>query len=208
MTIREIVGEGLHYARTCRSLWLFGFFVGVGSAGGSNGGGGTGGDGSAGGAAAIGGAAVIGRLLEPSVTSVALIASVIIVAVVAGIVLRFVGEGALIEGIVRARQGDAMTTRQGFRAGWAHWGVLLRIALLYVAAIVASVALLAAPCVIALYALGPVGGVLSAFPPSSSPCRGWSRCIWCRRSRRGSPCSKIGAPSTPSGARGSSCMAG
>ena len=164
MTIREIVGEGLHYARTCRSLWLFGFFVGVGSAGGSNGGGGTGSDGGAGGAAAIGGAAVIGRLLEPSVTSVALIASVIIGAIVAGIVLRFVGEGALIEGIVRARQGDAMTTRQGFRAGWAHWGVLLRIALLYVAAIVASVAVLAAPCVIALYALGPVGGVLFGLP--------------------------------------------
>ena len=44
MTIREIVGEGFHYARTCRSLWLFGFFVGIAS-GGSNGGGGGGGGG-------------------------------------------------------------------------------------------------------------------------------------------------------------------
>ena len=47
MTIGEIVREGLHYARTCRSLWLFGFFVGL-SGGSSNGGGGGGGHGSAG----------------------------------------------------------------------------------------------------------------------------------------------------------------
>ena len=39
MTIREIIGQGFYYARTCRSLWLFGFFVGIAS-GGSNGGGG------------------------------------------------------------------------------------------------------------------------------------------------------------------------
>ena len=56
--------------------------------------------------------------------------------------MRYVGEGALIEGIVRARQGGVMTMREGFRAGWAHWGVLVRIALLYFAAIVGSVAVL------------------------------------------------------------------
>jgi hypothetical protein len=74
--------------------------------------------------------------------------------------MRFVGEGALIEGVVRARQGGTMTTREGFRAGWAHWGVLVRIALLYFATTIGSVALLAAPCVIALQTLGPLGGVL------------------------------------------------
>jgi len=31
MTIREIIRQGLHYARTCKSLWLFGFFVGIAS---------------------------------------------------------------------------------------------------------------------------------------------------------------------------------
>ena len=36
MTIGEIIEQGFHYARTCRSLWLFGFFVGIAS-GGSNG---------------------------------------------------------------------------------------------------------------------------------------------------------------------------
>ena len=33
MTIREIVRQGFYYARTCRSLWLFGFFVGIASGG-------------------------------------------------------------------------------------------------------------------------------------------------------------------------------
>ena len=78
--------------------------------------------------------------------------------------MRFVSEGALIEGVVRARQGRTMTTREGFRAGWAHWGVLVRIALLYVAAFIGSVGLLAAPCVIALRAVGPLGGVVFGIP--------------------------------------------
>jgi hypothetical protein len=83
---------------------------------------------------------------------------------VAGFVMRFLSEGALIEGIVRARKGGAMTTREGFRAGWAHWGVLARIALLYVAAIIGSMALLLAPGVIAWRAFGPVGALLLALP--------------------------------------------
>jgi hypothetical protein len=152
MTIREIIRQGLYYARTCRSLWLFGFFVGI-TTGGSNGGG-TGGHGHAGGAAAGVG------FPDLSVMEIALIAVIIIVAVIAFIVMRFVGEGALIEGIVRARQGGTMTIREGFRAGWAHWGVLVRIALIYFVATIGSVALLAAPCVIALQAFGALGAVL------------------------------------------------
>ncbi len=47
--------------------------------------------------------------------------------------------------------------------------------------------------------VGPLGAVL-ARPSrrSSSPCRGWSRCRWCRRSPCGSPCSRTGARSTRS----------
>ena len=159
MTISEIVGQGLHYARTCKSLWLFGFFVGIAS-GGSGGGGGGGGSGVRG----IGGALGGGDPFGLSVTAIALIIVVVILAVVAAIVMRFVSEGALIEGVVRARQGGTMTTREGFRAGWAHWGVLVRIALLYFAAIIGSLVLLAAPCVIALQALGPLGGVALGIP--------------------------------------------
>ena len=160
MTIREIVRQGLYFARTCRSLWLFGFFVGI--AGGSSPvtytvRSGAGRDGDGGGAAA-------GGLLDLSVTEVALIAIVIVLAIAVVVVMRFVGEGALIEGVVRARKGGTMTAREGFRSGWAHWGVLVRIALLYLAATIGSVAVLAVPCVIALQALGPFGGVLLGVP--------------------------------------------
>ena len=87
-----------------------------------------------------------------------------ILALLAAIVMRFVGEGALIEGVVRVRRGGTMTTSEGWCAGWAHWGVLVRIALLYVAVTVGSLALLGAPCVIALQALGLLGGVVFGIP--------------------------------------------
>ena len=156
MTIGEFVKQGLHHARTCRSLWLFGFFVGLAS-GGSNGGAGGGGNGNA-------GAGAGGGFPDLSPTGLALIAIAVILTIVVAVVMRFVGEGALIEGIVRARQGGTMTTREGFRAGWAHWGVLVRIALIYVAATVGSMVLLVAPCVIALRALGRLGAVLFGVP--------------------------------------------
>ena len=148
MTITEIVRQGLYYARTCKSLWLFGFFVGMASGGSSGGGGGQGNG---------GGASFSLALLAP-------LAAVAVVAVLALIVMRFISEGALIEGVARTRKGGAMTTREAFRAGWAHWGVLLRIALLYFAVTLGSLALLAAPCVIALQALGPLGAIALGIP--------------------------------------------
>ncbi len=157
MTILEIVKEGLHHARNRRSLWLFGFFVGVWS-GGSNGGGND-----SGGGDAIGGVAAAG-LLASSGTLLASIAVVLVAVSLTFLVLRFVGESALIEGVVRARRGGSMTTREGFRAGWAHWGVLLRIALLYVAATLVTVGLLVALCVIAWHLLGALGAVLVGLP--------------------------------------------
>jgi hypothetical protein len=57
-----------------------------------------------------------------------------------------------------------MTIGEGFRAGWAHWGVLVRITLLYFAATIGSLALLAAPCVLAVQAFGPLGGVVLGIP--------------------------------------------
>ena len=156
MTISEITRQGLHYAGTCRYLWLFGFFVGMASGGSS--GGGRGGDGADGGwSVGIGPVAFSVEEIASAVAAIALALAVLII-------MRFVGEGALIEGIARARTGGTMTTREGFRAGWAHWGVLVRIALLYFAATAGSVALLAAPCVIALQALGPIGAVLLGIP--------------------------------------------
>jgi len=73
-------------------------------------------------------------------------------------------ESSLDEGVVRARRGRTTTTREGFRAGWAHWGVLMRIAILYVGATFGSLALLVAPCVIALRAFGLLGAALFGIP--------------------------------------------
>jgi hypothetical protein len=157
MTIGEILRHGFHYAWTCRSLWLFGFVVGAAS-GGSSGSGGGGGGGGAGGAAAAG----FGALF--SIPLLAAIAVAVPLLIVAAIVMRFVSEGALIEGIVRAREGRAMTTREGFRAGWAHWGVLVRIALLFVAAVAGSMVVLGAPGVLALRAYGAGAGLALAIP--------------------------------------------
>jgi hypothetical protein len=154
MTIREMIGQGVHYARTSKSLWLFGFVVGAASGGSS--GGGSGGDGGGGGAAAVGG------LL--AATEIVPIAIAILVAVAVAIIIRFISEGALIEGVARARQGAALTTREALRAGWAHWGVLTRISLLYFGAAAVSIALLVAPIVLAVRGLGALGGVLVGLP--------------------------------------------
>jgi hypothetical protein len=160
MTISEIIGSGFHYARTCKSLWLFGFVVGVAS-GGANGGGSHQDGGAGGGAAAI---ALGSALPDLSRMGLALIVLAVLLAVAAGFVLRFVSEGALIEGVVRARRGTPMTTGEGFRAGWAHWGVLVRIALIYLGVTAVSVGLLVAAGVAALLTLGPVAAVLVAVP--------------------------------------------
>ena len=157
MTIVDIVKESLHYARACRWLWLFGFFVGVWSGGSNGSGSGSGGGGAIGGAAAAGVLATSGTLL-------ASLAVLLVIVAATFLVLRFVGEGALIEGVVRARRGGAMTTREGFRAGWAHWGVLVRIALVYLAATLGTLALLVALCVGAWYAFGLAGAVLTGIP--------------------------------------------
>lgn len=169
MTIVELIKQGLYYARTCKSLWLFGFVVGIAS-GGSNGGGGGGGHDDAGGAAGVAGvaaaagAAAAGGFMNLSTAQIAALAIVCLVIIAAAIIMRFVAEGALIEGVVRARQGGNMTTREGFRAGWAHWGVLVRIALLYFAATVVSLVVLVAPCALAAWAFGPVGAILLGIP--------------------------------------------
>ena len=104
MTIFEIVRQGLHYAFRCRSLWLFGFVVGVasgGSSGGSHGGGNAQGSaaGAVGAAAGAAGAAASGAFPFVSGWLVWLIVGAVLLVAAAGIILRFVAEGALIEGI-------------------------------------------------------------------------------------------------------------
>jgi hypothetical protein len=162
MTIIELIKQGFYYARTCRSLWLFGFFVGLASGGSNGGGGGT--DHSDASGAAVGAAAAAFGFLNFSAREIAPLVIVGLIAIAFFVIMRFVGEGALIEGVARARRGGRMTTREGFRAGWAHWGVLVRIALLYFAVTVGSLALLAVPCVIAMKTFGVIGVVIYAIP--------------------------------------------
>ena len=158
MTIGEMIRQGFHYARTCRSLWLFGFVVGIAS-GGSGGGSGRG-------AGSGGGAGAAGFPFAVSSTDFLPVLLVIIgVVVILGVMvmlMHFVSEGALIEGIVKAREGGRMTTGDGFRAGWTHWGVLLRIALIYFAMVAGSLLLLAAPVVLAIRASGGIGATAVA----------------------------------------------
>lgn len=164
MTIGESIRQGFHYARSCRSLWIFGFIVGLASGGSSSGGAGGGnGGGVDDGMAGIAGLPFALSIANIPAVVLAILAVVAVVAVVT-VIVHYVSEGALIEGIVRARQGGRMSTREGFRAGWAHFGVLLRIAILYFATLVGSLVVLVAPCVLALRAFGPMGGVALGVP--------------------------------------------
>jgi hypothetical protein len=134
VSIVEIVRQSLQIARTHKSLWLFAFIVGLGSGGGRGGG-----------ASGSGGA--------PGAPVAAIVAGVVLVLIV-GTVARLVSEGALIEGVSRARRHESLSLRDGFRVGWANAGVLLRIVALYLGATIVSVLLLAAPCFLAVQVLG------------------------------------------------------
>ena len=78
----------------------------------------------------------------------------VIAAIVGFVILKFLSTGALIEGVRRARSNGSMTVREGFREGWAHWGVLLRIALLYALVAAVSFALLSGACALVFRAFG------------------------------------------------------
>jgi hypothetical protein len=137
MTIIEIVKQSLQIARRHKSLWLFAFVVGIGT-GGSGGGGG-------GGAAGSGGAhgSLVAGILAAG-----------LIAVIGAVIIRLVSEAALIEGVSRARRHESLSVREGFRFGWANFGVLLRIAAIYVVVTIVSILVLAAPCFVAVQLLG------------------------------------------------------
>jgi hypothetical protein len=143
MNIVDIIKEALRIGRTHKSLWLFGFLVGLGAPG--TGGGGPGG----GGAPAEAVAAEPGRIVL-----IVLVGGLLVLGFV---ILKFVSTGALIEGVKRARENRSLTVREGFREGWAHWGVLFRIAVLYFAINAVSVALLVGLTLLAGRLLGPAG---------------------------------------------------
>jgi hypothetical protein len=139
--IIAIIQEALRIARAHKSLWLFGFLAGLG--GGFNFGGG-GGDSPTPPAAPA----------PPELGIVALVALCAVAVIVGFVILKFLSTGALIEGVRRARSNGSMSVREGFREGWAHWGVLLRIALLYALVAAVSFVLLGGACALVFRAFG------------------------------------------------------
>jgi hypothetical protein len=145
----EIVKEALRIARTHKSLWLFGFLVGLG--GGFNFGGGGGPS-----------PAPPGVPTPPAPGTVLVIVLGGIAVIVAFVVLKFLGTGALIEGVTRARRNGHLTVREGFREGWANWGVLFRIMLLFLPLNLATVALAAGACYLVWMSFGSPAVIFAA----------------------------------------------
>jgi hypothetical protein len=154
VSIFAIVKEALRIARTHRSLWLFGFIAGAG-VGFNNGGGG-------------GEQAGVPAAAAANPGLVALVVLVGLAVVLGLVILRLVSTGALIEGVKRARGNAAFTWREGFREGWANWGVLLRIALVYLVLGPGSAILLFCACWLvgqafgttAMFAAGAVAAIV------------------------------------------------
>src|SRR5580698_4859136 len=151
MNIFEMIKEGLRIARTSKSLWLYGFFVGLGATvnRGSNG--------------HLPGAPAVAHVAPHASTgATALLAIAIVVLIAAGVFMYFVSEGALIEGVTRVRRAAPPTLREGWHDGVAHWGVLLRITVVYFATSAASIAVLATPYLLALKLSGTTAAVVLA----------------------------------------------
>ena len=153
MNIIEMVKEGLRIARTSKSLWLYGFFVGLAALGNSS---------NQGHAPRAPAAA---HITPHALTGgTALLAIAILTLIAAGVFMYFVSEGALIEGVRRVYRGKPPTLHQGWRDGLANWGVLFRIAIIYVATGAGSLVLLAAPSLLALKLSGTGLAVMFAVP--------------------------------------------
>jgi hypothetical protein len=136
-----ILQEALRIVRAHKSLLVFGFLVGLGGNYNIGGGGGD--------------APTPPAVPTPPDIGIVVVVALCVIAVIVGfVILKFLSTGALIEGVRRARSNSSMTVREGFREGWAHWGVLLRIALLYALVAAVSFALLSGACALVFRAFG------------------------------------------------------
>jgi hypothetical protein len=151
MNILDMMKEGLRVALTCRALWLYGFFIGLGLASNS------------GSKDKHPAAASLSAGSHLSGTEIGLlIGGVLILLAIA--FMYFLSEGALIEGVRRLRTDNSPTMRQGWRDGFAHWGVLCRIAIVYFASSATSALVLAAPALIAMKLSGSALAIAFAIP--------------------------------------------
>lgn len=154
MNIIETIKDGLRIARTSKTLWLYGFFVGLGASLES---------GNKGHAPGVPAAAHIApHALTGGIAVLLGIAAVALIA--AGVFMYFVSEGALITGVTRVHRGKLPTVTEGWRDGLAHWSVLFRITVIYFALSVGSLIVLAAPFILAMKLAGTALGVMLAIP--------------------------------------------
>lgn len=147
MNIYEMIKEGLRLALASRTLWLYGFFVGLASM--ASGGGGKPNH-SLTGAHTFGAPAAAQFTPHVLTGGTALLAIAIAILLLAGIFMYFVSAGALIEGVTQLHRGRLPTFRDGWRGGLVHCGVLFRIALIYLVTSVASLVVLAVPSLLLL----------------------------------------------------------
>jgi hypothetical protein len=152
MNIIEMIKQGLRIGRTSRSLWLYGFFVGLAA---------TANNASKGRAPAPPTAPVAAHALTAGTAALGV---AVLAIIIAGIFMYFVSEGALIEGVKRLRRSEATTLRKGWHDGVAHWGVLLRITVIYFTTSAVSLAVLAAPFLLASKLSGTTLAVMLAVP--------------------------------------------
>lgn len=140
-----------------KSLWLFGFFIaavgGTSSTGTHGGGGGSGGH---------AGGLFSGHEALPSWMWPLL--AVGLVVAVGLLLMHVVSEGALIDGVRRSRAGEEVRIRIGFRAGLAHFWVLLGIKALLAVVLLFVVAAMAAPAVLAALDFVPMLTALVSIP--------------------------------------------
>lgn len=149
----DLVGVGREALRTAwrnKVLWIFGLFV-------------TGGGGGGGQVRATD-ASDAGSLADWAWALVA----VALVLGAAALVMHVVSEGALIDGVARARAGGAVRARDGFRAGRRAFGRVLRVKLLAIAVVLATVLFLAAPALLAFArVLSPLDAILLTLPAAA-----------------------------------------
>jgi hypothetical protein len=148
-----MIKEGLRIALTSRALWLYGFFVGLGTTG------------NIGNRGHTLGASPTAQFASHTFTgSTVLLAIASIVLILAGVFMYFVSAGALIEGVTQVHRGKVPSVRGGWRDGLAHCGVLFQIAILYFAMSAGSLIVLVAPSLIALRLAGTAPAVILAIP--------------------------------------------
>jgi hypothetical protein len=141
MDVLAIAREALGLAWRNKRLWVFGIFVAAASSGGAPGapGGGSGGL-PAWALALAGGAVVLGA---------------------GALWMHVLSEGALIEGVRRARGGAPVEARQGFGYGRGCFGRVLQLKLAALGAITAATLVLAAPALLAWRQVLPAPAVVT-----------------------------------------------